>query len=263
MLSVVFASLVFAVGGPTPEVELFAKEDFYKELKAPVQNFTGILKKTDRGDNVVGIGRYNAFRLEMDGGKVREVYVGAQAKRFDPYVGKNVKLIGKAMEIEVVGRVHHEIWAGSLVVLTGDKKEGKGAGMKIYGKTPARVGQGSSVIRSGEQLGKLQGVDAEKATANLARMLKVESIDWTKQMIVVISGGTQRTGGYSVEAKSLEVKDGKLVVNWKLNTPPPGSIVTQALTNPALTILVDRFEGDVTFEPKAPAPGLGKKLGGS
>jgi hypothetical protein len=55
------------------------------------------------------------------------------------------------------------------------------------------------------------------------------------------------------------VKDKKLVVNWKLNSPPPGSFVTQALTTPSLTILVDRFEGDVVFDPKAPPAG---KLGG-
>ena len=133
---------------------------------------------------------------------------------------------------------------------------------KILAKTPARIGTTSVVIKSAEQLGKLQNVDADKASANLAKQLKVEAIDWKKQMVIVIAGGTQRTGGYSVEAKSLEVKDGKLIVNWKLNTPAPGSIVTQALTNPALTILVDRFEGDVVFEPKAPPAG-GKKLGGS
>jgi hypothetical protein len=106
-------------------------------------------------------------------------------------------------------------------------------------------------------------MDADKATVAAAKMLKVDAIDWTKQMLIVISGGTQRTGGYSVEAKSLEVKDGKLVVNWKLNTPAKDAIVIQVLTNPALTILVDRFDGDVIFEPKSPPAGAGKKLGGS
>ncbi|MBI1831207.1 MAG: protease complex subunit PrcB family protein [Planctomycetes bacterium] len=134
---------------------------------------------------------------------------------------------------------------------------------KIHAKTPMRIGTTSSVVRSAEDLGKLQNTDADKASANLAKMFKVEAIDWKKQMVIVVYGGTQRTGGYSVEVKSLEVKDAKLIVNWKLKTPAPGSIVTQALTNPTLTILVDRFEGDVIFEPKAPAAGLGKKLGGS
>src|SRR5947208_16116121 len=81
---------------------------------------------------------------------------------------------------------------------------------KIIAKTPARVTTTSTIIKSAEQLGKLQSTEADKASAALAKALKVESIDWKKQMVIVISGGQQRTGGYSVEVKSLEVKDGKL-----------------------------------------------------
>ncbi|MBI2809109.1 MAG: protease complex subunit PrcB family protein [Planctomycetes bacterium] len=130
---------------------------------------------------------------------------------------------------------------------------------KIHARTPARIAQGAVVIRTAAQLAKLRGADADKASADVARLLKVQSIDWKKQMLIVIAGGVQRTGGYSVEAKSLEVKAGKLIVHWKLKTPAPGAFVTQALTNPALTILVDRFEGDVVFDPKAPPAGKGKK----
>ncbi len=130
---------------------------------------------------------------------------------------------------------------------------------KIHAKSAARIGQGTAVVKSAEQLGKLQNMDADKASASLAKMLKVDAIDWKKQMVIVISGGTQRTGGYSVETKSLEVKDGKLIVHWKLNTPAKDAIVIQVITNPAQTILVDRFEGDVTFDP--PSPPDKKKLG--
>ena len=137
----------------------------------------------------------------------------------------------------------------------GEKK----AEPKIIAKAPSRVVTGATVIKSAEQLGKLRTADPEKASADVAKMMKVEKIDWTKQMLIVISGGTQRTGGYSVEAKSLEVKDGKLIVHWKLNSPAPGSIVIQVLSNPAQTILVERFEGDVVFDP--PTPAAGKKLG--
>ena len=145
----------------------------------------------------------------------------------------------------------------SLTVLAGDKKDaGKSNELKIHAKTPARIATNSMVIRGSEQLAKLRNTDANRASAELAKVLKVESIDWKKQMVVVISGGQQRTGGYSVEVKSLEAKDGKLIVRWKLNTPGPGSIVTQAITYPTLTILVDRFEGDVVFDPAPPA---GKK----
>lgn len=258
--------LVTQAGGET--VEIFAKEDFYKQTKGAEQEFVGVLKKTPQKAGVIGFGRVNPFRLEMAGNMVREVYVGAQGKKFDPYVGKKVKLVGKPVDMEVEGRFHKEIWTATLTVLPAEKvvdgkgdKGGKGGEVKIHAKTPARIAAGPIVIRSAEQLGKLQNTAPEKATANAAKMLKVDSIDWSKQMIIVISGGTQRTGGYSVEVKSLEVKDASLIVHWKLNTPAPGSIVTQALTNPALSILVDRFEGDVQFDPKSAPGGLGKKLG--
>ena len=133
----------------------------------------------------------------------------------------------------------------------------KDAEPKIHAKSPARIAPTSIVIRSVEQLGQLQNVDADKASANLAKMLKVNAIDWKTQMVIAISGGSQPTGGYSVSVTSLQVKDGKLTVNWKLNRPAPGTIVTQAFTMPSLTILVDRFEGEVVFDPKS-APG--KKL---
>jgi hypothetical protein len=133
---------------------------------------------------------------------------------------------------------------------TGDKKADV---PKIYAKTSATNIGTTVVIKSGEQLAKLGRGDAEAATASLAKSLKVDKIDWKKQMVIVISAGQKPTGGYSVEVKSLEVKDGKLVVNWKLNSPAPGSIVAQVITHPGLTILVDRFDGDVVFDPKTPA----------
>jgi hypothetical protein len=133
----------------------------------------------------------------------------------------------------------------------GDKKDDSKE-LKILAKTPTRIGKDAIVIKSAEELGKLRDAEPDKASADLAKLLKVHAIDWKKQMAICIQGGTQRTGGYSVEVKSLEVKEGKLIVHWKLNRPGPDSIVIQALTNPALTILVDRFDGDVVFEPKSP-----------
>lgn len=250
MLTLTLTTLTLLAAFPDPArvepVELFAKEGWYKDAKGAEQDFVGVLRKTEQGKGVIGFGRNNPFRLEMDGNKIREVYVGGNLKILDPYVGKKIKLAGKAVDMEVEGRVHKEIWAASLVVLAGDKKEaGKGDGPKIHARASASFGKASTVIRTAD----------EKATAELAKNLKVDAIDWKKQMVIVISGGSQRTGGYSVEAKSLEVKDGKLTVHWKLNVPT--GIVTQAFTHPTQTILVDRFEGDVVFDPAPPA---GKKV---
>src|SRR5262249_15567416 len=111
------------------------------------------------------------------------------------------------------------------------------------------------VIRSAKELVAAQGGDGEDAekqrTAELAKALKVDNIDWKTQMVVVVTGGVQKTGGYSVEVTGLKVKDKKLTVEWKLNTPKPGGFVTEALTHPARVVLVERFEGAVQFDPPA------------
>src|SRR5581483_5545481 len=100
--------------------------------------------------------------------------------------------------------------------------------------------------------------DAQKeATEQLAKRFKLENIDWSKQMVVVATGGRKNTGGYGVEFTGLEVKDKTLTVKWKLNSPKPGSPVTQAITHPAAAALVERFDGEVKFDP-APPKGDGK-----
>ncbi|MBI1915704.1 MAG: protease complex subunit PrcB family protein [Planctomycetes bacterium] len=56
-----------------------------------------------------------------------------------------------------------------------------------------------------------------------------------------------RGGGYSVEILGVEMKDKTLTVRWKLNSPGPDSIVTQAFTHPAQAVLVDTAEGEPKF----------------
>lgn len=130
-----------------------------------------------------------------------------------------------------------------------------GGGRKILAKAPVAVGKDREqlVIRSARELAKLS------PDGRVLNLLKVPNIDWDKQMLLSVSGGTQRTGGYSVEVTSLKVEDGKLKVRWKLNTPKPGGFVTQAITHPGVTVLVDRFDGPVVFDPPANAKtGKGK-----
>jgi hypothetical protein len=114
------------------------------------------------------------------------------------------------------------------------------------------------VIRSGVELAVALGVDPQdarekriqtEATSDTAKLLKVKEIDWNKQMLIVIAAGAKRTGGYRVEIVSVAVKDGTLIVNWKLHTPPPGAVVTQAISYPSQAALVDRFHGAVRFDP--------------
>jgi len=97
------------------EKELFAKESWYKDRPEKEQDFAGVLKRVQRkGD--FGFARFNPFRLEMKEGS-REVHVGGQPDVLLPYVGQRLKLIGKAVDMEVEGNQHHEIWPARLVVL--------------------------------------------------------------------------------------------------------------------------------------------------
>lgn len=146
-----------------------------------------------------------------------------------------------------------------LELVAADPKDGKfeevkgddAKGPKVIARAPWRFGvqDGSRhqhVIRSQEEL-KAAGAQAEQ----LLKALKVDQIDWKTQMVILVSGGAQRTGGYSVEVTKLDVRDKTLTVHWKLNTPKPGQPVTQAFTHPAQTLLVERFDGTVKFDPPA------------
>jgi hypothetical protein len=114
------------------------------------------------------------------------------------------------------------------------------------------------VIRNAEELGRAHGIAARDAkekrfqtdvTADVAELLKVKTIDWDKQMLIVVAAGTKPTSGYRVEVRTLSAKDKTLTVHWKLHSPAPGGIVTTALTYPAQMVLVERFDGPVKFDP--------------
>src|SRR3954447_20602851 len=91
------------------------------------------------------------------------------------------------------------------------------------------------------------GRSQTQATRTLAQAFKVPTIDWEKQMVIVVTAGAKPTGGYSVEVLGVEAKDKTLTVRWKLNAPGPDSIVTQAFTHPAQAVLVDTAEGEPKF----------------
>jgi hypothetical protein len=81
------------------------------------------------------------------------------------------------------------------------------------------------------------GVDFEKIEPmmqmNIGKMLKVDKFDFKKQMLIVIA---PPKGG--AEIVSVTKKDKKLVVNWKGGGTPGARIAA-----------VDRFDGDVVFDP--------------
>jgi hypothetical protein len=101
------------------------------------------------------------------------------------------------------------------------------------------------VIKSADDLGK-NVPDAKKAAESLAKSLKVKSINWDKQMLIVVTAGTKRTGGFKVEVTDVKTKGDVLTVSYKVT--PPSGVATQAFTHPGTVVLVPQHKGKVVFE---------------
>ena len=113
---------------PPARRELFAAEPWYKGMEGKEQTFIGTLSRVDRGKDVVGFGRFNPYRLKLADGQVREVHVGGRPELLAPYAGRRVRLIGKAVDMEVEGRQHHEIWPARVELLPPSQEGKKGGG---------------------------------------------------------------------------------------------------------------------------------------
>jgi len=86
----------------------------------------------------------------------------------------------------------------------------------------------------------------KQASEALAKALKVKAIAWDKQMLVVVTAGTKRTGGHKVEVTDVKTKGDTMTVTYKV-TPPKGA-VTQVFTHPGTVVLLPAHKGKVVFE---------------
>src|SRR5262245_63118398 len=72
--------------------------------------------------------------------------------------------------------------------------DGKREGYKLVLKTAADLVAATPFSK----LDAPQQVVEKMANAELAKTLKVDNIDWTKQMLIVVTAGVKPSGGYSV-----------------------------------------------------------------
>src|SRR5262245_13803776 len=123
----------------------------------------------------------------------------------------------------------------------------------------------SVVIRSAEELvarsnkpDSAKDSAVQKATeAELVKRLKVESIDWSKQMLLAVQGHPSR-GEMGVIKFDPPVIEGKiLLVSWKQENH-----VTRAAYQgpPTGFALLERYEGEVNFRPGRMTNSLGMSL---
>jgi hypothetical protein len=121
-----------------------------------------------------------------------------------------------------------------------------GSGMARDRAARVIASPGELAVAMGKPVGK-----KDDALAEACKHLGVKAIDFDKQQIVVIAAGRRTSGGYSVEITGLKKDGTTLVVQWKLNSPKPGSAVTDAITYPGVAALVAK-SAKVKFSPELP-----------
>lgn len=81
------------------------------------------------------------------------------------------------------------------------------------------------------------------------------ALDPAREMAIVVFLGERRTGGYLVEITGVESSAEGLIVTTRESAPPPGAMVTQALTQPWALALVPASDRPVRVRNAArPAP---------
>jgi hypothetical protein len=197
------------------------------------------------------------------------IYVGNKGDALKPYTGKTVKLTGKVLETGAAPKTISTFWPGRLELwdpkAKAEEDEGccideKDTPLKIHAKahwhyadtSPQADKSGKQiVIRSAADLianmniGQTPGDSDEKRVAAVAKQLKVGSIDWKKQMLIVVIGGVKSTGGWKIDIAAVTKGEKACTVTWSLEAPQ--GVTPHAITHPAVMALVDRCEGEINF----------------
>ncbi|MDB5310141.1 MAG: hypothetical protein JWO38_4343 [Gemmataceae bacterium] len=87
-----------------------------------------------------------------------------------------------------------------------------------------------------------------EAKARYAKALGVDDIDFTKRMVVGVSGGVQPAGAQVEVTRAESDAAGKtLIVYWTLH-PAVKDKPADMIAHPAQVVLLDRFAGDIRFK---------------
>lgn len=240
---------------------LLSDQAWYQQAPEAEIEFEGKLD-FNLGDGRLGLpSRFGTFRIigVEDGKPVsRRIYAGDREYLLASLVGKRVRLLGKVVQRESDGEKFVEFWPGKVVLVLGDAGEAIGE-VKVFARTsrwlPARrtVQPQMFVIRDAATLAQVSGMAGSGAEAaaekSLCQLLEIKpgttgvtNIDWKRQMVLVISGGIQPSGGAKVEVTRLTLQEKGLDVTWKLVGQAGGVGLP-----PTETLLVPRFEGEIRF----------------
>ncbi len=65
------------------------------------------------------------------------------------------------------------------------------------------------------------------------------SVDFSGSSVAAVFLGTRSSGGYSVDVQNVAVENGEMYLDVAVTEPAPGTMTTQALTNPWVMVRVD------------------------
>lgn len=76
------------------------------------------------------------------------------------------------------------------------------------------------------------------------------SVDFTRDMVLLIALGERNSGGYTVRVDGVTPAGRGAVVRYTITEPGEGCMTTQALTAPVVAVRAPRVAGEVRFEPR-------------
>ncbi|NOT33285.1 MAG: protease complex subunit PrcB family protein [Candidatus Eisenbacteria bacterium] len=80
---------------------------------------------------------------------------------------------------------------------------------------------------------------------------QIPTIDFTKEMVVVVALGQRASGGYSIQVADAKMSRGALVIDVLLKSPGNRCAVTLSFTEPLDIVKIARVSGSVRFEDRS------------
>jgi hypothetical protein len=92
----------------------------------------------------------------------------------------------------------------------------------------------------------------EAHTAVVTPPKPLPAVDFKKEMIVAVFSGEKPSGGHGIEIVTIEENSAKREtrVIFRETKPPPGAMVTAALTQPYHVVKLKKIDIPVTFVPQ-------------
>lgn len=242
-------------------VSLGVGQSWYEQAAGTAQEIEGILDYRS-GSGRIGISaNFRAFRLIRQDKDSKIISTPLHAPGHETVlalnVGQRVRLQAKTAHVGEGEGKREELWIGKLTAL-GLAPANAYTEIKPLARTnqffpnTSRVQNelSTSVMKSGADVAKTLGITGpgsdREATAMLANMLGVKSIDWKKEMVVYLGMIYTRNqfNTNKLEVSRLEVHDKGVTVHWRVDQ-------TRLRNNPQVlteTILIPKIEGEVTFK---------------